>query len=638
MPAHSQSTELSSSDAPIHLIFPPLVTSSFGQYYPSIAVLDSYLTANGFAVHQEDLNQRFAEFLFRDENLNLIGSGAFPGVAQDSLQAAAARWAARQGPGFLKDLDTGMLKDQAYLDNAGVLKIIAEPFLIDPGRAALDSPEQSFQWQDLYERFFRASGIIDQTGHARLAGISVPMGIQLVPALILSRLLKHVHPSLRLVLGGPSISLMDLDDLGYLLERNPHIDACVRFDGEYPLRELARQAVAGEWEPLAVPGVSCRAPKAIRHIPPGPGPDLHALPAPRYSWRILDRLIDPLMSITQARGCYWGKCDYCDFIELFDGSPPFRGRHPVEFVDELEELASTYNVTRFVFITESLPPAFARKMSTEILGRGLKVSWFSFAMVDRRFDKELLELMVEAGCSHLVIGLESTNTRVLNLVHKSADREENFRFLRDSKEVGMHLRVNLIPDLPTTTYQEAMQSLADVRELSDCFDRVSVFPFEPTRSSNVGRHPESFGFVPIAGTPVSGVAQYELNHLQSFDPAMTSEERTYVHQQYDQFEQEVNSRFWASTTKSESAPTVLDDETQRLRFAVEDIDLAVIGDHLVCHHIRTRERITLPAIPAVTTLITKNNFSLSEFTSISDLKLQTTAQELASRRFLVKAW
>lgn len=129
-------------------------------------------------------------------------------------------------------------------------------------------------------------------------------------------------------------------------------------------------------------------------------------------------------------------------------------------------------------------------MSQLIIDRGIDITWDSFAMVDRRFDRELLELMVRAGCRYLVIGMEAMTTRVLNLVHKSADREENQRFLREAREAGMKLSVNLIPDLPSTTYQEALDSLADVEALADTLDFVAVFPFEPTRSSNIGRTPD----------------------------------------------------------------------------------------------------------------------------------------------------
>src|SRR6266571_3605499 len=116
-------------------------------------------------------------------------------------------------------------------------------------------------------------------------------------------------------------------------------------------------------------------------------------------------------------------------------APAFRGRRPENFVDEIEWLIDQSGIRRFRFITESIPPAFARRACRLLLNRGIHLRWHSFAMVDRRFDRDLLALMVEAGCDHLTIGLETMNARVLKLVHKSADREENLRFLRDAREV-----------------------------------------------------------------------------------------------------------------------------------------------------------------------------------------------------------
>jgi hypothetical protein len=206
-------------------------------------------------------------------------------------------------------------------------------------------------------------------------------------------------------------------------------------------------------------------------------------------------------------------------------------------------------------------------------------------MVDRRFDRDLLALMVESGCDFLVIGLETTNTRVLNLVHKSADREENLRFLRDARDVGMRLTINLIPDLPTTTYAEAMGSLADVRELADCVEQVSVFPFEPTRSSNVGRDPERFGLV-RAERGTAGMAQYALNHLNSVDPAMTDQERAEVIREYRGFAAAVNHR----SAPDEPAPG---HDGAPVRIPVEDADLFWSGEDLVGTQVRTRKRLTI---------------------------------------------
>ena len=357
------------------------------------------------------------------------------------------------------------------------------------------------------------------------------------------------------------MSLMTLADLDVLLCHHDSVDCVVRFDGEFPLLELARRATAGRFSADGVSGVSYRRDGVVHHEQPTPGPNLDTLPVPAYPVTALRRLSDSALSVIQARGCYWGKCDYCDFVKLFNGSRPFRGRYPKNFVDEIELLIRTTGRTRFRFITESIPPAFARRMSELIIERGLQISWNSFAMVDHRFDRDLLKLMVDSGCECLVIGMETMNTRVLNLVHKSADREENLRFLRDARETGMRLVINLIPDLPSTTYAEALESLNDVQSMSDCMAAVNVFPFEPTRSSNIGRFPSRYGLMPIMTGSASGnaQAQYGLNHLDSVDPAMTSEERADIHRRYRAFSEKISRRLLprdlvASILFSQDAP------------------------------------------------------------------------------------
>jgi hypothetical protein len=250
-------------------------------------------------------------------------------------------------------------------------------------------------------------------------------------------------------------------------------------------------------------------------------------------------------------------------------------------------------VDRFTFVTESIPPAFARRMCKLILERGLKIRWTSFAMVDRRFDRSLLELMAESGCEFLVIGMETTVTRVLKLVHKSADREENLRFLKDAKAAGVKLRVNLIPDLPSTTYAEALESLEDIRALADCVTSLAVFPFEPTRSSNVGRNPGKFGLLPLAGGDDTGIFSYALNHLQSVDPAMTAEERADVHRRYDEF------RYWlnggGARRQAGLGPVHQLPQGTRLRIRTEDLDMLDVNGQLVCYNTRTLDRVAVPS-------------------------------------------
>ncbi|MER6099899.1 radical SAM protein [Streptomyces sp. NPDC001728] len=614
-----------SAGGSVVLAFPPLVESSFGRYFPSSAVLAGFLQSRKVRTHQWDLNEEFALHLLDPGHLAEAGAGRLVGLEgcyPEEMSAVAGRWLARHRDALFDELGRHVFASES--GPAFLLSALAQPYLIDPEAEWLTDPALLRSDRTLVFRSYYAS--LDLAARlpedARLLGVSVPMGPQLVPALLLAETVKRIRPEVRIVLGGPTLSLMNEDDLSRLLDVHRQVDAVVRFDGEAPLLALYRQADSGDWRPTEVAGVSALAARTAEtagtdgsgkpagsetaaetaaatavHAPPAPGLHPNALPPAAYDPALMARLVGHEMGIVQARGCYWGKCDYCDFVELYDGSPPYRGRSVQSFMAELEHQVSTHAVRRFELITESIPPAFARRFSQAVIDRGLDITWNSFAMVDRRFDAELLQLMVRAGCEYLVIGMETTNTRVLKLVHKSADREENLRFIREAHQAGMKLRINLIPDLPSTTLEEAMESLRDVAELADCVESFTVFPFEATRSSEVGRRPERFGLV--VGDEDSGLAnqaQYALNHLGNIDPAMTREERTGVHRAFQDFAIGHGSAHMRRTGDEFLDRLPGEDETFRLGIA--SLDVLPRGDELVVTHVLRRERTVLPAAVA----------------------------------------
>jgi hypothetical protein len=561
----------------VSLIFPPLVTTNFGQYYPSLAVLAAALHEAGRSVDQLDLNEGFVDRLLRSDHLAEVGAGRLLGepVAAGSDAAVAARLL-RSRLDALYDRQGRHRFGGSAPDTMRLLTmLVSERF----GRSA-------------QARFYDAFADQALTGRpgAALVGITVPMGPQLAPAVVLARVLRRHYPAARIVLGGPAISLMDPLDLATLLTGVTEIDAAVRFDGEKPLLELIRQALSGDWRPEEIGGVSACTAAGVVHVPPAAGLPLGLLPFGRYDEALLARLHDPEIGIVQARGCYWGKCSYCDFVELYDGSPRYRTRTPALLVDEMQAQTGRHGVRRFAIVTESLPPAFARRMSEEILARGLEVSWNSFAMVDRRFDEQTLRSMAESGCEYLVIGAETMTDRVLALVSKSATGADNEAFFRTAARAGIRLRVNLIPDLPSTSYDEALAALAAFDELRDCFESIAVFPFEATRSSEVGREPARFGLVVAGDRPVLGQAQYAGNHLPNLDPAMSAEQRAEVHARYRAFAAEVNA---ADTVPEHAGYSDLRADAV-VRLPRERFDLVEDAGSTVCFDAVTGRRYRFP--------------------------------------------
>jgi hypothetical protein len=582
--------------AEVSLVFPPLVQSNFGAYFPATATLAAYLSQNQISCQQEDLNERFALFLLQDEVIESFVQGCVGRDLQplpEEMPAVAARLLRQQKHLLFDEQGRHRFRD----DKPGpghLLSYIAKPCLIDmPLQTCLNQEQSEWPNSDIYERFFEASGYVnDLPQSVRLVGISVPMGPQLLPALMLAGHVKRTRPQVRVVLGGPTMSLMSDSMRGLLLSRCPEVDLIVRYEGERPLTALVQQIQADAWSPQTVPGVSCMQGEQMVDCPAEPGPALDELPFAEYDPRIVNRLADPELGIIQARGCYWGGCAYCDFVELYAGSKRYRTRAPRRFVDGLELQVERYGVRSFTFITESIPPGFARRVSTEIINRKLEISWNSFAMVDRQFDRELLDLMRRSGCEYLVIGLESMDDRVLELVNKRARREDNIRFLKDGRDAGIRLHVNLIADLPSTSYADAMASLAEMENLVECCASVFAFPFEATRSSAVGRNPGKYLLQAREPEAVSGQGEFATNHLPVIDQAMSPEERAEVHAAYSRFGQQFNE-WWGQDTSAFAMPNQLVDDPE-VHLAHEYVDTLVVEDGVQCYHWGMRQLFKMP--------------------------------------------
>ncbi|HEU4410562.1 MAG TPA: radical SAM protein [Polyangiaceae bacterium] len=523
------------------LAFPPLVSSNWGNYYPSLAVLDSVLHGMGVSARQVDLNEEFLDYLIEPSRLNRIeqsDGGRSRADASDVPQRAAAQLARRERHRIVNA--RGQHVSDGEWNGFELTVELSRPFHIDRPALAVAQALPLDPVAREYRSFFETSSLPDALSRTRRAvGISVPMGPQLGPALILARLVREVRPDLKIVLGGPTMTLMQPAVLSALLEAVPALDAVVRFEGEPALTALAGQLASGRWDPASVPGVVTRG-RAVLPLRRAPA-EVGRVPAARFDAELLGRLEEPRVGVLQARGCYWGKCAYCDFIELFSSTSRYVSRQPRTVFDELSRLATEEGIRRFWLITEALPPSQAQRIARGVIDAGLSIDWRSFAMVDDRFTTDVLAACRDSGCSSLTIGLETMSDRVLALVEKAADRAANLRFFDRVRAAGMRISVNLIPNLPSTTRAEAMESLGLLRDYADIFHTVAVFPYEATASSAVGRNPGRYGLKVWKGSGTGGQAQFSSNALVVEDPAMRSDELEEVLAAYRAFAREVRN-------------------------------------------------------------------------------------------------
>ncbi|MFD0392282.1 hypothetical protein ACFQ3Z_03755 [Streptomyces nogalater] len=77
----------------------------------------------------------------------------------------------------------------------------------------------------------------------------------------------------------------------------------------------------------------------------------------RGPW-LRDRLV---VSLELSRGCYWDRCDFCNFNDAYDAR--FKMHDPARVLAEMAHLARTYGQRRFQFLDTALPPRLTRALA-----------------------------------------------------------------------------------------------------------------------------------------------------------------------------------------------------------------------------------------------------------------------------------
>jgi hypothetical protein len=154
----------------------------------------------------------------------------------------------------------------------------------------------------------------------------------------------------------------------------------------------------------------------------------------------------------------------------------------------------------------------------EILRRGLEIEWWGNIRFEKRFSRDLIVKMAEAGCIAVTGGLETCCDRTLNLMRKGIVVEQATRVITDLAEAGIMTHAYLMYGFPTQTFDETVRALETVRTLFDDGVLHSAYwhRFALTAHSDVSRQPDRFK-IRLLLPPVSRFARNEIPFEGNFD-------------------------------------------------------------------------------------------------------------------------
>jgi radical SAM superfamily enzyme YgiQ (UPF0313 family) len=338
-----------------------------------------------------------------------------------------------------------------------------------------------------------------------LVGLGIAFHMQLHPALELARRIKgHSGSAIPILIGGSQVSLLT-EEQKRSLARLPYIDAVIVHEGEASLVEISRQIRDGSRPDFSmVPNAYFQCGEdsfKTRLRPPHP---MSSLPCPAFDDEELKQYTKPsILPVYVSKGCYWGRCKFCDYTKLYTPDQAKATFRPFEsVVDELEDLQREFGVSSFWLVSECISPSYYAKLAKAIVSRGLDIRMFSYSRVEKSYTADFFRLLHKAGVRGLTFGVEATNDRVLELIDKGNTVDDVRRTIRYASAAGICVTFNLIPDYPTISWSEVQQSVAFIRENIDFIGKLSPQFFDLSSNSIIAEEEEAHGLCVRRDRPV----------------------------------------------------------------------------------------------------------------------------------------
>ncbi|WP_019357532.1 RiPP maturation radical SAM C-methyltransferase [Streptomyces sp. AA1529] len=307
-------------------------------------------------------------------------------------------------------------------------------------------------------------------------------------ALAAAKYVKRLAPHITTVLGGANCDA----EQGHAAHRNfPFVDYVVRGEGEAAFPRLLA-ALDDSGSPRAIPGLCWRDaegtsvanPMATSPLPPA------AITSPDYSG-YFERLaasaarhwVEPKLVVEGARGCWWGEKHHCTFCGLNGTFMEFRSKAPERFYDEIMELARKHRVLDMYVVDNILDMGYVRTVLPRIVDSGYDLRLHIEIKANMR--RSQLQTLADAGMIYVQPGIESLNSRVLDLMDKGVSGCQNVRMLRDGAETGLAVSWNYLHGFPHerdedyTPVIEQLPALEHLMPPVDLSARIAIERFSP---------------------------------------------------------------------------------------------------------------------------------------------------------------
>ena len=365
----------------------------------------------------------------------------------------------------------------------------------------------------------KADGIAEQGND--IIGLSMTDLSQLIPVFTLAKMLREKTDA-KIILGGNYATqiyedMLKHDDIftdyiDYLVIGDAEtaiVDLCKHLDGKGRVEDVANLCYYSDGKVVST-HFTCE------HI------DLNTVAYPDFGDYDFSEYLtpEPVFPVQLSKGCYWGKCSFCDYAY---GQLGYCPKRIDRIIDEIRYYVDNYSASKFMFIDEAIPPVFYNKLALAIIESGLDITYYSFARLENGYTAEVLKNLYDSGARIFMWGYECESLRVMELMNKGINAERRLDILLDSHKAGIWNNGLFIFGYPTETPEEIEQTMNIIRNNRDIINSCTLSNFslkkhsllkESVGSNGIISYTENGEFFTSYKDVMDGVSQSDRRELR----------------------------------------------------------------------------------------------------------------------------
>jgi radical SAM superfamily enzyme YgiQ (UPF0313 family) len=344
-------------------------------------------------------------------------------------------------------------------------------------------------YRDVFEHLLKPAIIEKQPD---IIGISIVLRQQLFSTMTFCAMIKEQFPNIHITIGGNTVTR-----LRDVFPNSPQLfalfDSAVVYEGETAFLQLI-EAVGTDRDFNEIPNLLWRDDSGLHTSPVTSSENMSDLPPPDFDGLPLEKYFvpEPILPYLATRGCYWGRCEFCDHGEGYTAG--YRTKKIQEVIEEVRFLRDKYKAFKFHFTDESYPPALFRKLTRALKEEQMGIVWTTHM----RFEESLLDDEVwqdaqDSGCKFLHFGYESGSERVLKLMDKATTTDVIQRSMELSSTHGVWNHVMGFFGFPGERYEDAKFSMQFLEDNKEHIHSIGFGTFDLSKHTPVAKNAEKWG-------------------------------------------------------------------------------------------------------------------------------------------------